>query len=105
MHVQGPSRGVVADAGPVVTAVDTGWQEDGSYVPCPECQWTPSPDPPGPGVPVYAIPHRPGSSGHRSTCPTVALSPEAQQRVRTKFDEIDRARRIAWANARNCWIF
>lgn len=45
----------------------TGWQADGTYVPCPECQWAPRAErKPPPVRPVQF----PGTS-HHADCPTV----------------------------------
>jgi hypothetical protein len=81
---------------------ETGWQDDGSYVPCPECGYTPAPD--NPDMPGVAI-HIPGTI-HESSCPKVPnLSPEAADKLREKLKEMDRVRARGWAEARNAWIY
>ncbi len=74
----------------------TGWQPDGSYVPCPECEWTPAVERNSPpGRPV----HFPGTS-HYGDCSTVPrLSPETQRQLQDALDDIARCRRRAWATA------
>jgi hypothetical protein len=76
----------------------TGWQEDGSYVPCPECNWTPPvPRNPPPGVPV----RMPGTT-HHGDCPTVPrLTPEQERKLHADLAEMDRVRRRGAAEARN----
>lgn len=82
-----------------MSADPTGWQDDGSYIPCPECKLEPVVYE-GPGVPV----RQPGTI-HRSTCPTVPhLSPEAQERLRAKMADIARCEREAWIKSRGAWI-
>lgn len=77
----------------------TGWQDDGSYVPCPECEWAPPIERnPPPGRRLG------GQTGtyHDGDCPTVPhLSPEAQRELQAALDEISRCRRRAMASARN----
>lgn len=74
----------------------TGWQADGSYVPCPECKWRP-PTWDGPGTPV-----RLAGTIHNGWCPTIPrLSPEAERELRARLKEFDDCRRRAWAHARN----
>lgn len=75
----------------------TGWQADGSYVPCPECRWVPPVERnPPPGRPV-----RLGTS-HYGDCPTVPrLSPESEKRLREDLREMDRCRARAWAAAQH----
>lgn len=78
---------------------ETGWQPDGSYVPCPSCDWTPAPDN-RPGVAI----HWPGTT-HRNDCPTIPrLSPEARAELQRKLEDIARAHRDAWRAARDMWI-
>lgn len=79
----------------------TGWQPDGSYTPCPECNWTPPPDDPDtPGVPIRL----PGTT-HKNTCSTIPrLSPEAERELHDRLIEMDRVRRRGAAEARNFWI-
>ena len=93
-----------------MTAPDTaefgtpiGWQEDGSYVPCPECRWKPEPEREGgpPGVAIHVMPRRPGSATHHGDCPTVALSRDARERLETRLAEFDECRRRAWEGAHN----
>lgn len=61
----------------------TGWQEDGSYVPCSECRWKPPTEHPGSGAPAPL------------------LSREAQARLQADLDEMARCRHRAWAAAAN----
>ena len=75
---------------------ETGWQSDGSYVPCPDCKVEPRMYD-GPGTAV----HMPGTV-HDADCPRVPhLSPEAEAKLLADLREIDECRRRAWANARN----
>ncbi len=80
---------------------EIGWREDGSYVPCPQCGWTPPPenDDGAPGQAISVMPKRPGVVGHRGRCPVVDLPPKAKQRIQEQIDESDRARRRAWEGA------
>ena len=75
----------------------TGWQADGSYIPCPECGWEPPKmrhEPPG--VPVRL----PGTT-HHGDCPTVPrFSPEQERRLRDDIAEMDRVRRRGAAEGR-----
>lgn len=67
---------------------ETGWQEDGSYVSCPECLWEPAPEPRNklPGKVV-----RSPMTWHYSDCPTVPqLSPEKQKELQKRLDDMDR---------------
>lgn len=77
-------------------SAETGWQANGSYVPCPECRWAPAVERnPPPGRPVQY----PGTS-HYGDCPTIPrLSPEAQRELQAALDEIARCRRRAMATA------
>ncbi len=78
----------------------TGWQPDGSYVPCPECRWEPEPDN-GPGRAVRF----PGTT-HRGDCPTIPrMSREDERALHDKLDEMDRVRRRGAAEARNYVIY
>lgn len=79
-------------------ACKTGWQKDGSYVPCPECHWAPRVERnPLPGVAV----HMPGTT-HHGDCPTVPrLTPEDEARLRADLDAIAECHRRAWAESRN----
>lgn len=74
----------------------TGWQPDGSYVPCPACRWEPKPERnPAPGVPI----RHPGTT-HYGDCPTVPrLSPEDERELRARLTEMDRVRRRGAAEA------
>jgi hypothetical protein len=74
----------------------TGWQRDGSYVPCPECRWEPrvERDPP-PGFPI----HLP-STTHHGDCPTIPRLTRAQERdLRDRLADMDRVRRRGAAEA------
>jgi hypothetical protein len=76
----------------------TGWQNDGSYVPCTECGWVPPVERnPPPGVPI-----RMGGTVHYGDCPTVPrLSPSDALALRDRLAEMDRVRRRGAAEARN----
>lgn len=70
----------------------SGWQPDGSYVPCPKCGYEPAPHS-GPGTPV----RMPGTI-HHSTCPTVPdLRPSPE--LLAQLAEIRACERRAWAAA------
>lgn len=74
----------------------TGWQADGSYVPCPECEYVPQAFD-GPGIPL----HIPGTI-HKSTCPAVSrLSPTDERELHDRLNEMDRVRRRGAAEVRN----
>jgi hypothetical protein len=76
----------------------TGWQKDGSYIPCPECRWEPE----KPRRPMIGTPLGRFGTIHYGDCSTVPrLSREAEKELRETLDDIDRCQRDAWANARN----
>jgi hypothetical protein len=77
----------------------TGWQPDGSYVPCPECGWTPAPEPRNsPGGEAVRMP----GTTHHGDCPTVQILTPAERRALTeRLIEMDRVRRRGAAEARN----
>ena len=80
---------------------DPGWYgkyPDWEYVPCTSCRYI---DPvlfhTGPGVPIHFA-----STVHPSSCPTLPhLTLEQERELREKLEEIDRARRRAWADSWN----
>ena len=84
-----------------MTTNELGWQLDGTFVPCPECGYTPAPEPRrAPGIPVRL----PGGV-HHSDCPAVQIMTRAEQRALTeKLIEMDRVRRRGAAQAANFWI-
>ncbi len=82
--------------------VKTGWQRDGSYVPCEECHWTPYPEPEG--IPGFALRNL-HETGHRKDCPTVPRFTADQERdLRERLDEMDRVRSRGAAEGRNFFI-
>lgn len=79
----------------------TGWQKDGSYVPCEACGWEPAPVPrrrnrlPGKAV------HWPGTT-HYGDCSTIPrLTAEDEAKLRADLDAIRECHRRAWAESRN----
>lgn len=75
----------------------TGWQSDGTYLPCPACRWEPPTERLRPGA-AY---HFPGTT-HHGDCPTIPrLSPAQQRELQAKLDEMDRVRRRGAAKARS----
>ena len=82
-------------------SIQTGWQADGSYVPCPECRWAPAVERnPAPGIPVRF----PGTT-HHGDCPTVQIMSRAEEaELRDRLVEMDRVRRRGAAEAANYWI-
>lgn len=79
---------------------ETGWQPDGSYMPCPACKWEPQPDD-GPGRLVRF----PGTT-HSGDCPTIPrLSREQERELQAKLREMDECRARAWVEARNYVIY
>lgn len=79
-------------------APSTGWQKDGTYVPCQACKWEP---PTERLFPASKALHFPGTT-HHGDCPTIPhLTPEAEARLREDLAEMARCRRRAWANAHN----
>ena len=96
--------GVPAEQTPVGAdeVVRVGYQTDGSYVPCPECLWEPTPptrrerEMPGVAIPVF--PRSPGTATHHGDCPKV---PQIDQETRDRLAEMDRVRRRGAAEARN----
>jgi hypothetical protein len=79
-----------------------GWQADGSYVPCAQCLWEPTPPTRRqremPGVAIPAFPRSPGTATHHADCSTV---PQIDQETRDRLVEMDRVRRRGAAEARN----
>lgn len=85
----------------------TGWQADGSYVPCKECGWEPPPPPrnPPPGVALDVFPRTPGTATHHGDCPVVALPKDVQRKLYDDLAEMDRVRRRGAAEAANFVIY
>lgn len=83
---------------------DTGWQRDGTYVACIDCGLVPEPDRDDElasfSVALHVMPRTPGTAIHRGDCPRVALPKEVQRELQETFDEMDRCRRRAEAEAR-----
>lgn len=81
---------------------DTGYQPDGSYIPCPECRYVPPVDEDeGPGCRIS------GQRGtiHESDCPTVPnLSQRDREELWERLREMDRCRGRAAVAARNYWV-
>lgn len=75
--------------------VSTGWQDDGSYVPCPDCGWKPAPHK-GPGIPV-----RQAGTTHNGDCPQFAWIAESERELAPVLEAMARARRRAAAEAAN----
>ena len=78
-------------------SAETGWQTDGTYVPCPVCGWEPEPDR-GPGVLV----RWPGTTHHRTCSRVPDLSPSPELLI--KLREIEDAHRRAAASVHNYFI-
>lgn len=79
----------------------TGYQPDGSYIPCPDCRYQP---PSEEDIP-FSVPLRAGfTTLHDADCPTGGIprgTPEEERELREKLDEMDRVRRRGYASARN----
>jgi len=80
---------------------DTGRQKDGTYIPCPQCNWTPPIERnPGPGYPVLST-----GITHYSDCPTIpTFTPQERRELVERLAEMDRVRRRGAAEAMNFWI-
>ena len=77
----------------------SGYQADGSYVPCPECRYVPPEDTsPSFAVAIPVMPRKPGVAIHRGDCPTV---PQVSRETQDRLIEMDRVRRRGAAEARN----
>ena len=68
-----------------------GWQPDGTYVPCPECQW----------APTLSLAIQMLGTYHFSNCPTV---PQVSAECHRGLVEMARAQRRGAAEARDCVI-
>lgn len=80
----------------------TGWQPDGSYVPCVSCGWEPPPDPPRrrnhPGEPVRMT----GWTFHHAHCSTIPRPTAEDERKQREWQDENRRRMArARAEARN----
>jgi len=72
----------------------TGWQVDGTYVPCKDCGYIPPPE----NTNLPGVAWRSDETWHFNNCPTVPqLSSESKDRLRRTLDEMDEKRREATA--------
>lgn len=78
-----------------------GYQEDGSYVPCPECWYVPEPE--RTDLPGRSIGPR-FTEYHRGGCPKVSMPREVREQMQAKFREWDECRGRAEVASRSAWI-
>jgi hypothetical protein len=69
---------------------------------CPDCKYVP-PEAVDDGAPGVAI-RFPVDESHRSDCPRVSLSREAQERLDEQFRGFQRMRDRGWAEAQTAWV-
>lgn len=81
-----------------MSAEPTGWQDDGTYVPCPECKWAPPAE--NPELAAFSTPLHWGGTTHHGSCPVIPrLSPEDERALHDRLAEMDRVRTRGAAEA------